>query len=76
MKKIMLPLFVMTFAMSSFTSSSNNLTPSENEGEIDCAEFAWNAATVWCANRGGCTEYQEWAFTSIAYDECMASQEE
>ncbi|TQD40691.1 hypothetical protein [Haloflavibacter putidus] len=42
------------------------------EKEQECADFAWVAASNWCSNRdGGCSDYQYWVFTDIAYNECM-----
>lgn len=72
MKNLFLPLAIMFFTMSSFTSHSV-----KNEVfNDDCAASAWDAASRWCANRtGGCSDYQLWFFTDVAYGICVANQQ-
>lgn len=64
MKKIVLTLGIAFFTLSSFTTTDSA------EEVNNCAELAWDAATKWCKKRGGCSDYQEWLFTDIAYEEC------
>lgn len=71
MKKIILVLSLMFLTMSSFNTSENIRKLEKQQTQDPCVLLAWDAADKWCARRtGGCSEYQEWLFTDIAYNVC------
>ena len=72
MKKLVL-FGALALGMLSFTSDKVNEQIVE-DGEMDCAVYAWRTATAVCSSGGGCTsdEFNHWA--GLAYNICLAHQ--
>ncbi|PZW44154.1 hypothetical protein LX95_00487 [Mesonia algae] len=68
MKKLLTVAVLFTaFSFTSLDANAKKLPDTNN----NCAEFAWNAASDFCAEReGGCSDYQYWAMTDTAYRIC------
>ncbi|MBW2961584.1 hypothetical protein [Mesonia aestuariivivens] len=70
MKKLLLLTFLFSgFSFSSLNANTYRLQIQNN----NCANYAWNAASDFCAKRDqGCTDYEYWAMTDTAYRICSS----